>query len=509
MEKRALISVYDKKGIVEFAKTLEKLGWEILSTGGTKRHLEEAGLAVTDVQEVTQFPEILDGRVKTLAPQIFAGLLYRRDDPNHVETMKKLGLKPIDMVVNTLYPFVETVKNPDSTEADIIEKIDIGGPSMIRACAKNFKDTIIVTRQCDYERVAKALEEDKLDYAMRKDLARIAFETTAAYDIAIAHYFQSFTDQKFPQELFLHMTRGYDLRYGENPHQDAAYYQEDRVKGTLNDATVLQGKALSFNNLNDATMACESIKHFTERPTVIGLKHANACAIASADNLYDAWLKCFAADSMSIFGGIVVFNGTVDEKTAKKLTEIFLEVVIAPEFTEGAKKAFKKKKNLRVLEIPSLMYIDKEDYDMKRVLGGMLVQERDGELIKEWNVVTDREPTEKEKKDLLFAYKCCKAIKSNGIVLVKDEVTTGIGLGEVNRIWAAEEAVERSGENVKGAVCASDAFFPFDDCMTLFAKAGVTAVIQPGGSIRDKDSEKVANENDIAMVYTAMRHFKH
>lgn len=508
-QKRALISVYDKKGVVAFAETLVRLGWEILSTGGTAATMRDNGIPVVDVSEVTNFPEILDGRVKTLSPYIFGGLLYRRDEPAHVDAIAQHGIRSVDLVVNTLYPFVETVANPASTKEEIIEKIDIGGPSMIRAAAKNFKDVIIVTDPADYDEVAERLEAGTDDVEFRRNMATKAFAVTAAYDVAIANYFYGEEGETFPPELFLHFSERTELRYGENPHQKAAYYKEDTLEGTLNDATVLQGKQLSFNNLSDASAAIEGLKEFQDRPTALGLKHANACAIASGDDIYEAYVKCYEADSTSIFGGIVALNREVDAKLAEKLSEIFLEVIVAPSYTEEALAVFAKKKNLRILVMPSILHVDEKEWDYRRVLGGILVQEKDHALYEKLEVVTDRAPTEKEMHDLLFAFRATKAIKSNGIVIAKDDRTLGIGLGEVNRIWAINEGIERAAEEAKGAVCASDAFFPFSDCLEALAAAGVTAVIQPGGSIRDKDSIEVANKAGIAMVFTGTRHFKH
>lgn len=508
-KKRVLVSVYDKAGIVDFVRGLVDLDWEVISTGGTAQALREAGIDVIEIEEITQFPEILDGRVKTLSPYIFGGLLYRRDDAKHVETVRKMKIRSVDMVVNTLYPFVETLKNPASSKADIIEKIDIGGPSMIRGAAKNYRDVIIVTSPEDYEEVLEKIKKGEDDEAFRQSLAMKAFCTTAAYDIAIANYFQGEASEDFPEELFLHFSQKTDLRYGENPHQKAVYYHDDTLEGTLNDARIIQGKQLSFNNLNDTSAAIEGLKEFGDRPAALGLKHANACAVAQGDTLFEAYVKCYEGDSTSIFGGIVALNDTVDKKLAEKMSEIFLEVIVAPAFTEEAVEVFGKKKNLRILEMPSIMHRNEKDLDFKKVLGGILIQEKDGGLYDKLEVVTERKPTEEEMKDLLFAYKATKAIKSNGIVIAKGDRTLGIGLGEVNRIWAIHEGIERSGEEVVGAVCASDAFFPFGDSLKALAEAGVTAVIQPGGSIRDQESIDVANEAGMTMVFTGMRHFKH
>ncbi len=508
MKKRCLLSVYDKTGIVDFAKRLEALGWEIISTGNTHKTLEEAGVSVIAIEEVTRFPEILDGRVKTLSPYIFGGILYRRSENKHVQTIEEQGIGSIDMVVNTLYPFVETLNTPGVTESEIIEKIDVGGPSMIRAAAKNYKDVIIITSPDQYDGVIAELEKGLVDEAYRARLASEAFCVTAAYDVAIANYFQEKT-QNYKSFLMAY-DNGTVLRYGENPHQKARYYEESGLGiGTLKQMVMHQGKPLSYNNYHDASFAIEAIKHFPERPTAVAVKHANPCAIASANSIVEAYAKCEAADPESIFGGIVAVNREVDEVLAKALTEIFLEVVIAPGYTEEALAVLAFKKNLRVLAIEKLMENESSAVAFRQVRGGLLVQEPDDPLYDALSVVSKRQPSEHEMEDLLFAWKVAKLIKSNGIVIAKDETTLGLGLGEVNRFWAIEAGIQRAGESVRGAVCASDAFFPFGDSVAALAEAGVTAVIQPGGSIKDKESLTVADEHNMAMVFTGMRHFRH
>lgn len=504
--KRALISVFDKTGVDHLARGLEKLGWEIISTGNTKKHLEACGIKVRSIEEITHFPEILGGRVKTLSPYVFGGLLFMRDNKEHVKTVEEHEITPIDMVVVNLYPFRETVECGEKHPV-VIENIDIGGPSMIRAAAKNYRDVVVLTDPKDYDGVLSALQSNMMDEAARERLAFKAYRHTAAYDIEIVHYFENRLDER--EEFFLHMTKGKKLRYGENPHQDGYYYEDRLTIGSLNSAEILQGKALSYNNLNDANAALVAIKEFGDRPTAVGLKHANPCGIASADDIYDAYIDAYEADSVSIFGGIVAVNREIDEKLARKMTEIFLEVILAPSYTDAALEIFKKKKNLRVLRVPKIQEWPEKPMDMKYILGGLLVQDQDLGLVDEMKVVTKRKPTEEEEKALLFAMKAAKTVKSNGIVIAKGERTLGIGQGEVNRIWPIEEGILRAGEEVKGAVCASDGFFPFGDSLTALAKAGVTAVIEPGGSIRDEESIRVADENGMAMIFTGRRHFRH
>ncbi|ERJ79827.1 phosphoribosylaminoimidazolecarboxamide formyltransferase/IMP cyclohydrolase [Peptostreptococcaceae bacterium oral taxon 113 str. W5053] len=507
MEKRALISVFDKTGIVDFAKGLTKLGWEIISTGNTKKTLEEAGIPAVGIEEITHFPEILNGRVKTLSPYVFGGLLYIRGNEVHERTIAEQGICPIDMVVVNLYPFKETVKR-GATHPEVIENIDIGGPSMIRGAAKNYKDVLVLTDTEDYSMILEKLNSGEVSDEDRKRLAWKAYKHTCAYDMEIVKYFGTgYPEEK--DELFIHMTKGEKLRYGENPHQEAYYYQEESTEGSLNQAKILQGKALSFNNLNDANAAINALKEFKGRPTAVGLKHANPCGIASADTIEEAYKEAYEADSVSIFGGIVALNREVGVRLAEKMSEIFLEVIIAPSYTKEALEVFAKKKNLRVLELPSIEEWPEVPKDMKYILGGLLVQDQDLGLVNEMKVVTKRQPTDEEEKQLIFAMKAAKTVKSNGIVIAKGERTLGIGQGEVNRIWPIEEGIARAGAEVKGAVCASDGFFPFGDSLEALAKAGITAVIEPGGSIRDEESIKIADEYNMAMIFTGRRHFRH
>ncbi|MGL5675984.1 MAG: bifunctional phosphoribosylaminoimidazolecarboxamide formyltransferase/IMP cyclohydrolase [Cellulosilyticaceae bacterium] len=515
---RALISVSDKTGIVDFARELSNLGVDIISTGGTHKALEDAGLNVIGISEVTGFPECLDGRVKTLHPAIHAGLLNIRDNAKHQEQMKELGLGNIDIVVVNLYPFKETILKEGVILEEAIENIDIGGPTMLRSAAKNNHDVSVVVDPRDYEVVLGELKEKgKVSTDTNFYLATKVFEHTANYDCMIARYLREQRgDYSLPEKFTMTFEKVQDMRYGENPHQGAAFYREvGKTKGTLGDAVQLNGKELSYNNINDANGALELLKEFTE-PTIVAVKHANPCGVGSADTIYDAYMKAYKADPLSIFGGIVVSNCTIDKQTAEEMTKIFLEIVIAPAYDEEALEVLKTKKNLRVLQLENITYRDMHAYDMKKVGGGLIVQNKDLELLneEELRVVTDRTPSEKEMTDLLFAWKLVKHVKSNGIALAKDNMSIGMGGGQTNRIWATKQAIEHGveflgEEGVKGSVLASDAFFPFDDCVEAAAAAGVTAIIQPGGSVRDEDSIKKCNEHGIAMLFTGMRHFKH
>ncbi|MCF6461717.1 bifunctional phosphoribosylaminoimidazolecarboxamide formyltransferase/IMP cyclohydrolase [Clostridium sp. Cult3] len=509
--KRALISVYDKEGVVPFATELNRLGWEVISTGGTYKTLKEAGIDVIDISEVTQFPEILDGRVKTLHPNIHGGLLYKRNDKNHVDKLKELNINSIDMVVNNLYPFEETIKREGVGHEEIIENIDIGGPSMIRAAAKNYEFVTVVMDPSDYAKVLdeiKSKGETSLD--TRRYLAMKVFQYTAYYDSLIANYFNDLESVEFPDIVTLVFKDKQELRYGENPHQKAVFFKErDDLEGTIAGAIQIHGKELSFNNINDSNGALEILKEFDE-PTVVAVKHANPCGIGGGGDILEAYRKAYESDTISIFGGIIAANREIDEEVAKLINDIFIEVVMAPSYTKKALAILTSKKNIRVLKIPQIEKKDYKSYDIKKVLGGILLQERDIQLLgEELRVVTNRKPTDDEMEDLLFAWKAVKGVKSNGVLLVKDKATIGIGLGEVNRVWAVENAIERAGEKVEGSVLASDGFFPFKDSVEALAKAGVTAIIQPGGSIKDQESIEEANRHDIAMIFTGMRHFKH
>ena len=516
---RALISVSDKTGIVEFAKELVNLGIEIISTGGTYKKLKEEGIAAIEISELTGFPECLDGRVKTLHPIVHAGLLAMRSNEEHMKTLKELNIETIDFVIVNLYPFKATVLKPDVTRAEAVENIDIGGPTMLRAAAKNYQDVAVVVDPADYQVVLdelKASKEVSLDtkfYLMQK-----VFEHTANYDTMIMTYLRKERGEtSFPQTLTLTYEKVQEMRYGENSHQRAALYKEiANLKGSLTCANQLHGKELSYNNINDTNGALELLKEFDE-PTVVACKHGNPCGVGSAENIYDAWRKAYEADKTSIFGGIVVANRTIDEKIAADINSMFMEVVVAPSYTDEAKEILCQKKNIRILELPDISEKQPADaLDMKKINGGMVVQSIDNQLYneEELTVVTDRKPTEKEMEDLKFAWKVVKYVKSNGIALAKDKQSIGIGPGQVNRIWATEQSIEHANTQIgegtcEGAVLASDAFFPFDDCVEAAAKAGITAIIQPGGANRDQDSIDKCNEHGIAMVFTNMRHFRH
>jgi|LSQX01.2.fsa_nt_gb phosphoribosylaminoimidazolecarboxamide formyltransferase/IMP cyclohydrolase len=509
--KRALISVSDKTGMIEFAKALTQLGVEILSTGGTEKALQQAGIPVVGVSEITGFPECLDGRVKTLHPKIHGGILNIRDNPSHRQQIAELDITPIDLVVVNLYPFKETILKADITLQDAIENIDIGGPTMLRSAAKNYKDVTVVTDPKDYDVVIKELKEKgETTLETRFELSLKVFETTAAYDAMIAEYFrQQQSKDPLGETLTLTYEKVQDLRYGENPHQKAAFYKEIApMAGTLTAATQVQGKELSYNNINDTNGALEILKEYREEPTIVAVKHANPCGIASSKSIHEAYVKAYEADPTSIFGGIVVANRPIEAETAAKMNETFLEVIVAPAYSDSALKIFKEKPNLRILVLDDILN-NEPGFETKKVMGGLLVQERDTQLYEELKVVTKRQPTEKEMEDLLFAWKAVKNTKSNAISFAKDKCLIANGPGQVNRVWPTEHCIAHSGDKAQGAVMASDAFFPFDDCVQLAHKAGITAIIQPGGALRDADSIAYCDAHDIAMVFTGMRHFKH
>jgi len=514
MRKRALISVSNKEGIEEFARGLEGLGFEIVSTGGTAKKLEQAGVKVTGISEVTGFPECLDGRVKTLHPNIHAGLLAMRSSRQHMEQIDKLGIKPIDLVVINLYPFRETIQNPGVSLEEAIENIDIGGPTMLRAAAKNYQDVAVVVDPVDYKRVLDELKEKgEVSLETKFKLCAKVFMHTAHYDGLITDYFSRQRGVKFPQYLTLTYEKVQDLRYGENPHQQAAFYRETgKNEGTLVEAQQLHGKELSFNNINDTDGALELLKEFdASRPVVIGVKHTNPCGVGVGDTVYEAWRKAYSADPVSIFGGIVAANCRLDEDTAKGINDIFVEIVIAPSYTEEALEILRSKKNVRILKLDNISGKNTgSKTDLKKVGGGLLVQDLNLSLLQDdLKTVTREKPDAGVMEDLLFAWKVAKHIKSNGIVLAKDGRTLGIGPGQVNRIWAVENAIRQARSELKGAVMASDAFFPFPDCVEAAAAAGIRAIIQPGGSLKDSESIEAADRLGIAMVFTGMRHFKH
>lgn len=519
MVKRALISVSDKTGIVEFAQKLNDLGVSIISTGGTFKVLKEAGIPVINISDVTGFPECLDGRVKTLHPNIHAGLLAMRSNPEHMKQVEELNVELIDMVVVNLYPFKQTIMKPDVTLADAIENIDIGGPTMLRAAAKNYQDVSVVIDPTDYEQVLSEIKETgAVSVKTNFYLAAKVFNHTAYYDTMIANYLRDKAGlPKYPDTISMTFEKVQDMRYGENPHQSAAFYKEvGNSDGMLSGIEQLHGKELSFNNLNDLHGALELLKEFDEEPTVVACKHSNPCGVASGKDIHEAYVRAYNTDPVSIFGGILCANRKIDKATAEEISKIFLEIVLAPDFDDDALEVLEQKKNIRLLKLKDVMKKQPETaYDVKKVSGGILIQDIDSKLLgDELKVVTDRKPTEKEMEDLLFTWKVVKFTKSNGIAIGKDKQSVGIGPGQVNRIWATEQAIDHGTKQlgadvVKGAVLASDAFFPFDDCVEAAHKAGITAIIQPGGSKRDQDSIDACNKYGIAMVFTGMRHFRH
>ena len=500
MIKRALISVYDKTNVLELANFLTERGVEIISTGGTYKHLKENGINVLEISEVTNSDEMLDGRVKTLHPIIHGGILAIRDNKEHMETLEKRNIKPIDMVVVNLYPFFEKVKE-DLTFEEKIEFIDIGGPTMLRSSAKNFKDVVVLSDVSDYDKIMNEIKETgDVCYNTRKKLAGKVFNLTTAYDAAISNFLLG--DDEYPEYLSVSYKKKQSLRYGENPHQSACYYASTEYDGAMNSFEVLNGKELSYNNLKDVDIAWRVVSEF-EEIACCGLKHNTPCGVAVADTVLDSYLKAYACDETSIFGGIVAINRKIDKATAEEMVKIFLEVVAAPDFDEDALEVLKTKKNLRVIKFNET---PKSNKFMVTVDGGILVQEEDKKLFDEVKVVTNNKPTDQEMKDMIFGMKVVKYVKSNAIVVVNDGKAVGIGGGQVNRIWPTIDALNRG----KGAtVLASDAFFPFGDVVDEAAKHGIKAIIQPGGSIRDQESIDKCNENNIAMVFTGVRHFKH
>lgn len=510
--KRALISVSDKNGIVDLALALHNKGIEIISTGGTAKILKDNGINVIGISEITGFPECLDGRVKTLHPSVHGGLLAMRSNPEHMKQLEELNITPIDIVVINLYPFKETISKPDVSLEEAIENIDIGGPAMLRSAAKNYQDVVVLTDPKDYNLIIKGIGEGEISIDTRYRLALKVFEHTSHYDAMISQYLRNQIHGKLPELLTLTYERVQELRYGENPHQKAVFYKEiGENKGSLVHAIQLHGKELSFNNINDINGALELLKEY-EQPTVVAVKHTNACGVGSGYDIYDAYLKAYNCDLTSIFGGIVAANRTIDSRTAEELSKIFLEIIIAPDFEEEALQILSRKKNIRLLKLDDIDHKQSGNaLDMKKIYGGLLVQTVNQELYadEEMRVVTERIPTEREMEDMIFAWKVVKHLKSNAIVVAKDQQTIGIGPGQVNRIWAVENALKQSLLEIKGSVMASDAFFPFSDCVAAAAKAGVSAIIQPGGSVLDQASIQMADQYGIAMVFTGMRHFKH
>lgn len=513
MKKRAIISVSNKTGVVELARELVALDYEIVSTGGTFKAITQAGIPATYVTEITGFPEILEGRVKTLHPHVHGGILAKRT-PEHLAQLKDLGIIPIDLVVVNLYPFKQTIAKENVTLEEAIENIDIGGPTMVRAAAKNYLAVAIVVNPDRYQDVINELKSTgEVSAALRLSLAAEAFAHTADYDTYIAEYLAQVMDNsdQFPMNLALRGEKIQDLRYGENPHQKAVFYREAGVKGAgVGTARQIHGKELSFNNIIDLNAALELVREF-DSPAAVIIKHTNPCGTALGETLTEAYTRAFDADPVSAFGGIVGLNQTVDKDTAEKMTKTFLEAVIAPSFSPEALEVLTKKANIRLLETGDLTKAEGSKYDVKKVNGGILLQDVDAGRVSESDlkVVTKRKPTPEEVAELLFSWKVVKHVKSNAIVVSKDRQTIGVGAGQMNRVGSANIAFAQAGEKCVGAVLASDAFFPFRDTIDQAAKAGITAIIQPGGSLRDEESIKAADEHNIAMVFTGMRHFKH
>jgi phosphoribosylaminoimidazolecarboxamide formyltransferase/IMP cyclohydrolase len=516
MENRhALISVYDKQDIVYFSKELSNRGIRILSTGGTAAVLQKAGISFTEVSDVTGFPEMLDGRVKTLHPIIHAGILAKRDNKNHLKTLKDYNINRIDFVVCNLYPFEKTIQKPKVGIEEVIENIDIGGPTLIRAAAKNYKDVVVVTNPTQYAEVLAALKsKNSIPVEYREKLAIQAYAHTAQYDSIISQYLRNrWTDERLPDDFSITMRKIQEMRYGENPHQKGAFYKAlPSVKEPcVSNATQLQGKELSFNNILDANCAIECIKEFKESSCVI-IKHATPCGIASASSLLQAWNDAYATDIYSPYGGIVAFNRELQKDVALELSKYYLEVIVAPSFGKDALAIFRQKKNLRLLELQGLEKdIQRRGLDIRSVVGGFLVQERDVWFADKntWKTVTKIKPTKEDFLSMDFAVKCVKHIKSNSVVFVKKTRTVAIGGGQTSRVDATWIATHKGKDQTNGSVMASDAFFPFRDAVDVAAKAGVKAIIQPGGSIHDDEVIQAANEQGIAMVFTGQRYFRH
>ena len=515
--KRALLSVSDKSGVVDFARALAGLGIELLSTGGTARLLQKEGLAVTEVSAYTGFPEMLDGRVKTLHPKIHGGLLARREEAAHMAALEKAGIAPIDLLVVNLYPFAATVADPDSRFEEAIENIDIGGPAMLRSAAKNHASVAAVVDPADYSRVLHEVrQQGAVSDATRFGLAAKVFAHTAAYDGAIANYLTSLDEQRrrlpFAEVLNLQFAKIDDLRYGENPHQEAAFYRDlEPAPGSIARYRQLQGKELSYNNIADADAAWECVKSFTE-PACVIVKHANPCGVAVGRDSRESYEKALRCDPVSAFGGILAFNRALDRATAEALSRQFAEVIIAPRVEAEAQKLLAAKDNLRVLEVA--LSHEAQAHDYKRVGGGLLVQSSDALLLqeKELRTVTKKQPTDEQRRDLLFAWRVAKFVKSNAIVFCRDGATVGVGAGQMSRLDSVRVAAMKAKDaklELKGAVVASDAFFPFRDGLDALADAGAAAVIQPGGSVRDAEVIAAADERGVAMLFTGMRHFRH
>ena len=506
MTKRALISVSDKTNIVEFAKGLEKHGFEVISTGGTYTHLKNNGVSCISIEDVTHFPEILEGRVKTLHPKIHGGLLSKRGNELHDKHVAENNIEYIDLVCVNLYPFEATVKKEGVSEEEIIENIDIGGPSMLRSAAKNFNDVAVVTDINDYDRVLSELEQGGITYETRRALAIKVFNTTASYDAAIANYFNK-KDKLVPERLTLSYNLQDSLRYGENPHQKAYHYVQDNNESyALQNAVQLHGKEMSYNNIQDASAALDILSEFDET-TCVAVKHMNPCGVATGNSVFEAYSRAYEADPVSIFGGIVAVNGKVDKETAEKMHSIFLEIILATDYDDEALEILTKKKNLRIYKLSEKN--NNHEQQIKSVRGGILVQDFNDKLADEYESVTEKKVDESQQRDIEFGLKVVKHVKSNAIVVVKDGQTLGIGAGQMNRVGSCKIALEQAGEKAKGAVLASDAFFPMRDSADIAADYGISAIVQPGGSIRDQESIDACNEKGVAMVFSKIRHFKH
>ncbi|ANZ94590.1 bifunctional phosphoribosylaminoimidazolecarboxamide formyltransferase/IMP cyclohydrolase [Brochothrix thermosphacta] len=511
--KRALISVSDKTGILELVEQLIALDFEIISTGGTKTLIAEAGLPVIGIEEVTEFPEMLDGRVKTLHPAIHGGLLARRDDASHMAAIAEHNIALIDLVIVNLYPFQETITQPDVALSDAIENIDIGGPSMLRSAAKNHASVTVIADAADYEHVlAEYRELGDTTFATRQRLAAKVFRHTAAYDALIAGFLTEVVGEEYPEKLTLTYNRKQALRYGENPHQSASFYAEPIVKhASLVSAEQLHGKELSYNNIRDADAALHIVQEFETECAVVAVKHMNPCGVGLGETIEQAFLKAYEADPTSIFGGVLAFNREIDLATAQPLSDMFLELLIAPSYSAEALALLSKKKNIRLLKMPIYNTSVASDYVKTSVAGGLLVQQADeiDEDPTTWEVVTTVQPTTEQLAALAFQWKVVKHIKSNAIVIGDDSQTVGVGAGQMNRVGSAKIAFEQAGDRTVGAVMASDAFFPMPDTIEEAAKVGIVAIVQPGGSMRDQESIDEANKHGISMVFTKIRHFKH
>ncbi len=509
--KRALVSVSDKTNLVTFVSGLVELGYEIISTGGTKSALDQAGISTIGISDVTGFPEIMDGRVKTLHPKVHGALLCVRDNASHVEQLKQLQIDYIDLVCVNLYPFKETVQKEGVTHEEIIENIDIGGPSMLRSASKNYRFIPVICDPSDYDGVLAELQETgETSLSTRERLAAKVFRHTARYDAMIADYLSKRTQEKFPESITLTFDKVQDLRYGENPHQQAAFYRNMNPQYSLANAKQLHGKELSYNNIQDGNAAIEILKEFEGQCAVVGLKHMNPCGVGIGNTIEEAWDKAYEADPVSIFGGIVAMNEEVNKSVAEKLANIFLEIIIAPSFSEEAFAILTKKKNIRLMVLDVTLQPSAKR-KITHVNDGLLVQDMDDHQldVKALTCVTKRQPSAEEMEQLLFAWKVVKHVKSNAIVLVKDHMTIGVGAGQMNRVGAAKIAIEQAQEKAEGSVMGSDAFFPMSDTVEAAAQAGITAIIQPGGSIKDQLSIDACDQHNIAMVFTGVRHFKH